>query len=195
MPQKLVDKFVWDTSGCAKKPLPKSNVKPQNRTERISQNVFKEVLNGSTFPSTCTLFVERLSGRLVKMELGCDWAARPDLLTFFHDHVTPPNIESLWGTQLTVHSSFAQDFWPFDLNLHHFSRQFPRRLTPKTWSRRDRMLDVLRQWQKFEVNDNLENTTLRWGSNVLRERMLDFLQVDGTNMEDLAPLHLTFLWA
>ncbi|KAH8702826.1 cytochrome P450 [Phaeosphaeriaceae sp. PMI808] len=203
MPQKMIEKYVTDDSGYGSKPHPLSSVKPQNRTDRLSHLVFKDVLSGPDTTSLCSRFVFCLYNQLEKLELSTNWTSQTDFVTFVKDPLMVANTEALWGTHLTRTSDFCEDLSNLLKKLHYFTYRLPEWLVPKAFARRARLIHGLCQWQSFLLDSNLDVSpwedknydALKWGSARIRKWQTEFLQMDGADAESLASVHLTFAWA
>ncbi|KAF2867537.1 cytochrome P450 [Massariosphaeria phaeospora] len=201
MSAKTTSKYMEDDSGYGRKSHPSSIVKPQNRMDRLSHAVFKDVLSGPDSAGVCSRFTAGLCERLVSLDISDNWRHMRDFEAFIELHMTPPNTESLWGAHLTRDSSFNKDFWGFNNSLHYFSMRLPRWLIPQTYARRDRMLKAFRQWQFHGRKNNVapweedEYNPQYWGSRLIRKWQKEFLRMDDANENDLASVHLTFSWA
>jgi hypothetical protein len=204
MPQKLIDSYLADDSGYGPKPHPMSTVKPQNRTDRLSHLVFKDVLSGPDTASLCGRFVSRLCNELNKSNINKSWTSRPDFVAFFQDALTVANTESLWGTRLTENSNFCGDITKMIKYMRFFTYRLPRWLIPRAFARRDGLLHDLRQWQSFGTTDTNRGVVpweddnydaMKYGSKRIRKWQTEFLQMDDADADGLASVHLTFVWA
>lgn len=203
MPQKIIDKYLADDSGSGPKSHPLSSVQAQNRTDRLSHSVFKDVLSGPDTTSLCQRFVLRLCSALSESDTSKIWKSQPDLAAFVQDAVKLANTEALWGTHLTKTSSFCGDLGEFFKDTRKFTYKLPRWLIPKAFARRERLLTDLHRWQSFATGvdghiapweDNDYNDG-KWGSKRLRKWQSDFLKMDDADAAGLASVHLTFAWA
>ncbi|KAJ4354241.1 uncharacterized protein N0V89_005975 [Didymosphaeria variabile] len=203
MPQKIIDKYLADDSGSGPKTHSLSCVKAQNRTDRLSHSVFKDVLSGSDTASLCQRYALRLYNTLAESDISEEWTPLPDLVAFVQGALTLANTEALWGTHLTATSNFCSDLTGFFKDTRMFTYQLPQWLIPKAFARRGRLLSDLHRWQSFATGvdgdvapwEDNEYDDGKWGSKRLRKWQADFLEMDDADAAGLASVHLTFAWA
>ncbi|KAL5465261.1 hypothetical protein PMIN06_000742 [Paraphaeosphaeria minitans] len=203
MPQKIIDKYLADDSGSGPKSHHLSSVETQNRTDRLSHSVFKDVLSGSDTASLCQRYVLRLCNALDQSDITESWTSQPDLVNFVGGALTLANTEALWGTHLTETSNFCDDLIKFFKDTQIFTYRLPRWLIPKAFARRERLLSDLHRWQSFATGvdghiapwEDNEYNDGKWGSKRLRKWQADFLGMDDADATGLASVHLTFAWA
>lgn len=203
MPPKIIEKYLADDSGSGPKSHPLSSVEIQNRTDRLSHSVFKDVLSGSDTVSLCQRYVLRLCNALNQSDVSKSWTSQPDLVAFVRGAMTLANTEALWGTHLTETSNFCEDLTEFFKDTRKFTYRLPRWLIPKAFARRERLLSDLHRWQSFATGvdahiapwEDNEYNDEKWGSKRLRKWQADFLEMDDADASGLASVHLTFAWA
>lgn len=202
-PDHVVPLYSGDDSGQLLKPMPGSQVRPENRIRFFHTKASHQHLAGMNGIRLGERFMDILSRKLsTSTDIGTEWVELPDLWGFIQNLVFPVGTEALCGSFLLSHNpTLTEDFWAFDRSIPILLKGIPRWLHPGAYKSRDKMLNTIKKWHAFaNEHSDLSKTgpnDPEWdpylGSKFVKARQrflqeIEVMDADGRASEDLGLL-------
>lgn len=203
MPKEALKLYTEDDSGCNKEPRPGCSTKPANRIDYITHQALNRFLSGPGLNPLFDRFTESLIHRLQYLELKDEWKCREDLWSFYKDNVTPAALEAMCGSSLmSLAPSFSRDLWAYDAGIPDLVKGLPRWLAPRSYAKRDHILDKIKKWHAYARKHYKESSIApdgdwdpHFGSEFIRSRQKTFPAMDGMDDNAMAASDLGAIWA
>ena len=203
MPDKALKLYAADDSGCYNEPHAFSNVKPENRIDHITYQDLNRLLSGPGLNPFFNRFTENLISRLQSIGVAKGWTDMEDLWALFKYKVTPAAIEAMCGSSIMcLTPSIAEDLWAYDSTIPDLVKGLPRWWVPKSYAKRDHILQSIKNWHAF-ARAHFDETQIgpdgdwdpHFGSEFIRSRQRTFPRMDGMDHDAVAASDLGALWA
>ena len=203
MPDRALKLYSADNSGCYKEPHACSHVKPENRIDYITHQALSRFLSGPGLNPFFNRFTENLIDRLQKLGIVDEWVHMEDLWSLFKSKVTPAAIEAMCGTSIfSLTPDIADYLWDYDSAIPDLVKGLPRWWVPKSYAKRDRILQSIEKWHSFaraHFDKSLIGPDGDWdphfGSEFIRSRQRTFPIMDGMDHDAIAASDLGAIWA
>ena len=155
MPDYILPLYHDDDSGPLLKPIPGSQVRPENRIRFFHNGAAHQHLAGKNGLILGERYMDILGQKmLTDTVIGLEWIELSDLWLFIQNLVFPSSTETLCGSHiLSLNPNLTQDFWAFDRSIPFLMKGLPTWLAPRAYKRRDKMLNSIKKWHKF-ANEN-----------------------------------------
>lgn len=187
-----------------KKPEIKSMSPPGEDIESLIHRSTNISLSGAHLDGLAARFQKFLIKQVEnsESEIGSDWTAYPDLISFAEKQIFEAAICSMFGTSiLSVNPTFADDFWSHSRSIGTLILGLPRWLSPAACRTRDKMLENVKRWHKY-VDENCDIATLGdvdwepyYGSKFSRERQEVLTKRGLTDETAKAAEIFAYIWA
>lgn len=208
LPDKELQQLYADQSGIDPKPAP--GYEHMEDKHRPFFQIHKQVhayFNGSSMDSITAKYVERLTARIVDLQVACslegDWVDQADLYGFFRNEIFHAATEAICGDHIfRLCPDLCRDFWDFDEHLPDLISGKPRFMNRRALASRATMLRDVQIWhrhakEKFDWDDP-ELATAGWepvyGARIMRARQQMFKGL-GNSEEADASYDLGLIWA
>ena len=151
VPDNVLPLYAADDSGQLPKPMPGSKVLPENRIRSLHFKAAHQHLAGLNGLKLGERYMGLLSQKIsADTRIGPEWVELPDLYLFIQNLVFPAGTESLYGsTILALHPTLTEDFWAFEKCIPTLLKGLPRWVTPNAYRKRDKMLELIKDWHTF----------------------------------------------
>lgn len=202
-PDHIFPLYAGDDSGQLPKPMPGSQVLPENRLRYFHVRAAHQHLAGNKGLRLGERYMNILSRNIAAdSSIGAEWVEFPDLFLFIQSLVFPAATESLCGSAiLALHPTLTEDFWAFARCIPTLFRGSPRWLSPNAYKQRDKMLKMIKEWHAFACERSDFSKTgiedAEWdpylGYKYVRARQsflhgIEVMNADGRASEDLGLL-------
>lgn len=160
-------------------------------------------MSGSGLQRWAARFMLNFTSRLADMHVDSEWVNMPDLFAFIRSPMFCAGVDSLCGPHLLCLSpAFAQDFWRFDHDVAFLLKGYPRWLSPRSWSARDKCIQAVKKWHTFasrhyeglkgDLPDHYEEY---FGDVFMRARQEYHSKRSTITADDMASTDLGIIWA
>lgn len=189
-----------DDSGPLLKPMPGSQILPENRMYYHHTKIAHDHLAGTNAISFGKRYMKILNRNISDdISIRTEWVDLPDLRLFIEHLLFPANVETLCGTFiLSLNPTFMEDYWAFDRNLPTLLKGAPRWLYPGAYKSRGKMLKMIKKWHAFanehsdfsRTGPNDPEWDPYFGSKYIKVRQqflhkIELMNADGRASEDL----------
>jgi len=203
MPDKALELYTADNSGCYDEPRSGSNVKQANRVDHITHKALSRFLSGPGLDPFFSRFTENLIRNLQMLEIGDQWVEMDDLWGLFKSKITPAAIEAMCGSSiLALTPKIADDLWAYDSAIPDLVKGLPRWWAPDAYAKRDDILKSIKKWhasarEHFDGSQkgDDEDWDPQFGSEFIRSRQKTFPRMDGMDDDAIAASDLGAIWA
>ena len=203
MPERALRLYAADNSGCYNEPHVDSNVMPQNRIDHITHGALNKFLSGPGLDPFFDRFTENLMDRLQSLGIGEQWVDMEDLWGLLKSKVTPAAIEAMCGSSLlSLTPNIVEDLWAYDAAIPDLVKGLPRWWVPKSYAKRDHILQSIKEWHAFaraHFDESQISSDGDWdpnfGSEFIRSRQTTFSKMDGMDHDAMAASDLGAIWA
>ena len=202
-PEHVVPVYSGDNSGLLPKPLPGSQVRPENRIRFLHTKAAHQHLAGITGVKIGERYMKILTRNLsANTVVGNDWVELPDLWLFVRNMIFPCSTEAICGSSiLSLNPTLTEDFWAFHRGIPALLQYMPRWLSPGAHRDRHKMLDAIKRWHAFakehsdfsRTGHNDPDWDPYYGSKIIKARQaflheIEVMDADGRASEDLGLL-------
>lgn len=202
-PDHILPLYSTDDSGQLLKPMPGSQVRPENRIRFFHTKAAHQYLAGTNGLRLGERYMDILTRKVsTDASVGYGWVDSPDLWIFIQNLVFPPATEALCGSfLLSLNPTLTEDFWAYDRSTPMLLKNLPRWLTPWAYKNRERMLNAIKKWHAYAIERSDPSKTgvndPEWdpyfGSKYVKARQrflreIPVMDADGRASEDLGLL-------
>jgi hypothetical protein len=182
-----------DNSGVSTKPLPGTNIPPENRFNYMERKAISDFAR----PASHAVFLEQFKSNMYRCIDGCgitsDWIVLPDLHVFVRDILFRATTDAFFGQNLLrLSPHLAQDIWKFDKDVPFFAKGLPAFLKPQAYQARTRCIESFKKWRSFvrQQSSLVDDTSPEWnnisGLRCMTLRNQLFKKFDGWKDDDHA---------
>lgn len=202
-PNHILPLYFGDDSGQLLRPMPGSQVAPENRIRYFYTKASHQHLASMNGIRLGERYMDILSRNIsTNTSLGIEWVELPDLWLFIQKLVFPASTEVLFGSfLLSLNPTLTEDFWAFDRSIPILLKGLPRWLSPRAYKSRDKMLNSIKKWHTFankhsdpsKTGPNDPEWDPYFGSKYVKARQkflsnIEVMDADGQASEDLGLL-------
>lgn len=199
-PDQVLPLYAEDDSGQLVRPMPGSQVLPENRIRYFHTKAAHEHIAGTSGIILGDFYMETLSRNIsADISVGTEWVEFPDLYDFILHLVFPAAVESLCGSSiLSLNPTLIDDFSAFGRSIPALLKGVPRWLSPGAYKSRNKILAQIKRWHTSANEHSDCSRTGRedpeWdpylGSKYIKARQrflqgIEVMNADGRASEDL----------
>lgn len=179
-------------------------IESRNRIFSITHKGLHSHFNGRGLVTLGDKFGSYLEEELENLPIGKgEWTEVPDLYRMIQMVVFTASTKALCGLHIfDLNPDFASDFWEFDSHVPGLFKSIPRWIAPAGYRVRDKLKASIEKWHRFA--DEHFDTRLDvaqpqdweeyYGHRLMRERRIDFGNIDGFTEEAAAAIDLGMIW-
>ena len=202
MAPEAVNVYDLDNSGIHVKPVPGSQIAPQNRIDHLTHANFHKHLLGEGLSKIYGGFLVSLTNRLPLLNITDEWKCFPDLVRFWLPLMTSAMNEALAGPMLEcISPEFTDNLLNYYPYLHSLMKGVPSWLIPEASRLRQGLIRDVAAWHsiaraRFRESD-VDPATGRdpwWGSAFMRERQTILRRVDLWDANAIASSDFGIFW-
>lgn len=204
-PDHVLPLYVEDNSGQLVRPMPGSQVRPENRIRYFHTKAAHLHVAGTSGMRLGELYMQTLSRNISDdTSIGTEWVELPDLYCFIQRMVFPAAVESFCGSSiLSLNPTLTEDFLAFDRSIPTLLKGLPRWLCPGAYKSRDKVLALIKRWHTYANEHSDFSRTGRedpewdpyFGSKYIKARQRFLHGIEGMNADGRASEDLGFLFA
>ncbi|KAF2115749.1 cytochrome P450 [Lophiotrema nucula] len=150
-----------DNSGVSTKPLPDSNIHPDNRFNYLERKMTQDFTRPSSHAALVQKFSQNLHQWVEECNIGEEWVTPPDLHIFVRDILFKATTDAFFGPHLLrLSPDLVEDIWKFDQDVPFLAKGLPAFLKPKAYRARARCIEAFRKWRSFALKNGPQSDTL-----------------------------------
>lgn len=202
-PKRSLEFYIADDSGIGMKPLPQSNVLPQNRVWHLTHQPIVDSLSGPKLQVFIDHFQVKMRKRILESNIGDTWVEVQDLFAFVYSELLYVQLELLCGTYFFVQNpSFVQDFRRFHHAMIYLKKSLPKWMIPRSCKARDVCLTGIKKWHHAlrihdpnQLIDTGKVQNAAFGHEIMRSRPRIMAKMKAMDVDTAASADLGMLWA
>lgn len=95
-------------------------------------------------------YMDTLERQFSQVDLDHKWVEMPDLYHLLQMQIARASIEAVCGKYiLQLNSTLVEDFWAFDQSVGTLLKGLPRRMCPRKYTARHKLLASIKKWHTF----------------------------------------------